>query len=142
MYNNCQKGWKRNPISRIQSLARQKKKEASANTFVYSNFNYCSIIWHFAAKKSRNKREKKSRTLPKIALQQHYWNIWRSTNKNLAVFYRNSAFKKSFNRNLQSVKWFKPKLYEGNLLIWLRFHLLVWIFILFYFTVNFLTIWS
>ena len=44
MYNNCQKGWKKNPISRIQSFARQKKKEALANTFVYSNFNYCSII--------------------------------------------------------------------------------------------------
>ena len=44
MYNNCQKGWEKNPISRIQSFARQKKKEALANTFVYSNFNYCSII--------------------------------------------------------------------------------------------------
>ena len=47
-----------NPISRIQSLARQKKKEALANTFAYSNFNDCSVVWHFSTKESRNKIEK------------------------------------------------------------------------------------
>ena len=34
------------------------EKEASVNTFVYSNFNYCSLVWHFTAKKSTNKTEK------------------------------------------------------------------------------------
>ena len=38
------KAGKKNPISRIQSFARQKKKEALANTFVYSNFNHCSLV--------------------------------------------------------------------------------------------------
>ena len=34
------------------------EKEASVNTFVYSNFNYCSLVWHFTTKKSTNKTEK------------------------------------------------------------------------------------
>ena len=47
-----------NAISRIQSFLGQKEKEALVNTFVYSNFNYCSLVWHFSTKKSTNKIEK------------------------------------------------------------------------------------
>ena len=35
-----------------------KKKEAIINTFVYTNFNYGCLIWHFISKKSQNKVEK------------------------------------------------------------------------------------
>ena len=28
------------------------------NTFAYSYFNYCSLVWHFSTKKSTNKIEK------------------------------------------------------------------------------------
>ena len=56
--NICKKaGNKINAISRIQSFLGQKEKEALVNTF-YSNFNYCSLVWHFSTKKSTNKIEK------------------------------------------------------------------------------------
>ena len=57
--NICKKaGNKINAISRIQSFPDQKEKEALVNTFVYSNFNYCSSVWHFSTKKSTKKIEK------------------------------------------------------------------------------------
>ena len=34
-----------NAISRIQSFLVQKEKEALVNTFVYSDFNYCLLVW-------------------------------------------------------------------------------------------------
>ena len=37
-------GNKINYISRIQGFLGQKKKEGLINTFVYSNFNYCSLV--------------------------------------------------------------------------------------------------
>ena len=45
-------------ISRIQRFLGQKEKEASVNKFVYSNFNYYSLVCHFSTKKSTNKIEK------------------------------------------------------------------------------------
>ena len=57
--NICKKaGNKINAISRIQSFLGQKEKEALVNTFFYSNFNYCSLVWHFSTKKNTNKIEK------------------------------------------------------------------------------------
>ena len=55
----CKKsGNKINAISRIQGFLDQKEKEVLINTFVYSNFNYCPLVWHFSTKKSTTKIEK------------------------------------------------------------------------------------
>ena len=35
-----------------------KKKEILLNSFVYSNFNYCPLVWHFCSAKSVKKIEK------------------------------------------------------------------------------------
>ena len=35
-----------------------KEKEVLINSFVYSNFNYCPLVWHFCSSKSMNKIEK------------------------------------------------------------------------------------
>ena len=35
-----------------------KEKEFLVNSFVYSNFNYCPLVWHFCSSKSMNKIEK------------------------------------------------------------------------------------
>ena len=46
---------------RIQSQKEkgiQKEKEALVNTFAYSYFNHCSLVWHFSTEKSTNKIEK------------------------------------------------------------------------------------
>ena len=34
------------------------KKEVLLNSFVYSNFNYCPLVWHFCSSKSLYKIEK------------------------------------------------------------------------------------
>ena len=47
-----------NAICRLQPYLGQKEKETIINTFVQSNFNYGSSIWHFCNKKSQNKVEK------------------------------------------------------------------------------------
>ena len=47
-----------NAIERIQKFMDFKKKEVLLNSFVYSNFNYCPLIWHFCSSKSLYKIEK------------------------------------------------------------------------------------
>ena len=43
-----------NATSRIQSFLDQKENKALVNTFVSSNFNYCSLVWNLSTKKSAN----------------------------------------------------------------------------------------
>ena len=112
--NICKKaGNKINAISRIQSFLGQKEKKALVNTFLYSNFNYCSLVWHFSTKKSTNKIENIKSIAYKITLiittlLKHRW----STCNKFAVFYGNQAFKNSCNGNFQKIKWYKSKLHE------------------------------
>ena len=47
-----------NAISRIQKFMGFKEKEILLNSFVYSNFNYCPLVWHFCSAKSVKKIEK------------------------------------------------------------------------------------
>ena len=41
-----------NAIGRIQKFMGFKEKEVLLNSFVYSNFNYCPLVWHFCTSKS------------------------------------------------------------------------------------------
>ena len=41
-----------NAIGRIQKFMGFKEKEVLLNSFVYSNFNYCPLVWHFCSSKS------------------------------------------------------------------------------------------
>ena len=47
-----------NAIGRIQKFMGFIEKEILLNSFVYSNFNYCPLVWHFCSSKSLNKIEK------------------------------------------------------------------------------------
>ena len=47
-----------NAIGRIQNYLGEKGKKTILNTFVYSNFMYCPLTWHFCSKSSQNKIEK------------------------------------------------------------------------------------
>ena len=47
-----------NAISRVQNFLGKKEKETIINSFVYSNFIYCPLTWHFCSKLSQNKIEK------------------------------------------------------------------------------------
>ena len=46
-------------IGRIQNFMGFKKKEVLLNSFLYSNFNYCPLVWLFCSSKSLCKIEKK-----------------------------------------------------------------------------------
>ena len=47
-----------NAISRLHRYLGFKEKEVLINSFVYANFNYCPLIWHFCPAKSARKIEK------------------------------------------------------------------------------------
>ena len=47
-----------NAIGRIQNFLGKKEKETIINSFVYSNFMYYPLTWHFCSKPSQNKIEK------------------------------------------------------------------------------------
>ena len=47
-----------NAISRIGAVLGQTEKEILINSFVHSNFNYGSLIWHFTTRKGIKKVEK------------------------------------------------------------------------------------
>ena len=41
-----------NTISRLQRFMGKEQKEALINSFIFSNFNYCPLVWHFRSCKS------------------------------------------------------------------------------------------
>ena len=47
-----------NAISRLQRFLGEKQKDALINSFIFSNFNYCPLVWHFCSSKSSQKIEK------------------------------------------------------------------------------------
>ena len=47
-----------NVICRLAKFMKNKEKAAMINSFVYSNFNYCPLAWHFCSCESLQKTEK------------------------------------------------------------------------------------
>ena len=46
-----------NAISRLQRFMGKEQKEALINSFIFSNFNYCPLVWHFCSCRSSQKIE-------------------------------------------------------------------------------------
>ena len=46
-----------NAISLLQRCMGKEQKEALLNNFIFSNFNYCPLVWHFCSCKSSQKIE-------------------------------------------------------------------------------------
>ena len=46
-----------NALTRLKSFLGLKETEVSANSFTYSNFNYCLLVWMLSHKKSQDKIE-------------------------------------------------------------------------------------
>ena len=46
-----------NALIRLKYLLRFKERKVLVNTFVMSNFNYCSLVWNFSSAQSLNKIE-------------------------------------------------------------------------------------
>ena len=47
-----------NAISRLQRFMCKEQKEALINSFIFTNFNYCPLVWHFYSCKLSQKIEK------------------------------------------------------------------------------------
>ena len=47
-----------NAIQRLSNYMGSKELEVMLNSFIYSNFNYCPLVWHFSSNKSLEKIEK------------------------------------------------------------------------------------
>ena len=54
-----------NALSRLNSFLGYEERKVLINSFIYANFNYCPLVWHFCSKKSLNKIE----TIQKRALR-------------------------------------------------------------------------
>ena len=46
-----------NALSCLKSFLNQYQRNIIANSFIYSNFNYCPLIWHFCSQRLMNKIE-------------------------------------------------------------------------------------
>ena len=46
-----------NALTRLNSFLGFEEKKVLVNSFIYGNFNYCPLVWHFCSKSSRNKIE-------------------------------------------------------------------------------------
>ena len=47
-----------NALNRLRKYIGEKQMETLLNSFIYSNFNYCPLVWHFSSCKSTAKIEK------------------------------------------------------------------------------------
>ena len=47
-----------NALNRLKKYMSEKQMEILLNSFIYSNFNYCPLVWHFSSCKSTAKIEK------------------------------------------------------------------------------------
>ena len=59
MYQNYAKkaGYHLNAIGRLRKYIGLPEKKTLIEAFVYSNFNYCPLVWHFTSMRSTNKIE-------------------------------------------------------------------------------------
>ena len=57
-----------NAIFRLKKCMSQKELEVILNSFIYSNFNYCPLVWHFSTSKSIEKIENIHKRCLRLAL--------------------------------------------------------------------------
>ena len=60
-----------NAICRLAKLMGNKEKIAMINSFVYSNFNYCPLVWHFCSCESLQKIEKIQKRCLRLVLDDY-----------------------------------------------------------------------
>ena len=45
-------------ICRLKSFLNTDQRKILVNSFIYANYNYCPVVWHFCSKKSMSKLER------------------------------------------------------------------------------------
>ena len=73
-----------NALCRIRHLIRLEERKILINSFIYSNFNYCPLVWHFSSRKSVNKIENIQKRALRFLLNDYssdYETLLKRTNK-------------------------------------------------------------
>ena len=60
-----------NALGRLQNYMGKPEKVAIVNSFIYENFNYCSLVWHFSTCESIRKVEKIQKRCRRIVLDDY-----------------------------------------------------------------------
>ena len=73
-----------NALCRIRHLIGLEERKILINSFIYSNFNYCPLVWHFSSRKSINKIENIQKRALRFLLNDYssdYKTLLKKTNK-------------------------------------------------------------
>ena len=60
-----------NALGRLPKHMGKPEKVATVNSFIYANFNYCPLLWHFSTCESIRKIEKIQNPCLRIVLDDH-----------------------------------------------------------------------
>ena len=64
IYNLCKQSSEQlNAISKLKNILSRKVKSVLIQSFIYANFNYCPLVWHFSHDKALLKIEMIQRSL-------------------------------------------------------------------------------
>ena len=81
----CDKGaGQLNALCRIRQLIGLEERKILTNSFIYSNFNYCPLVWHFSSRKSINEIENIQKRALRFLLNDYssdYKTLLKKTNK-------------------------------------------------------------
>ena len=75
-----------NAIFGLKKYMSQKELEVVLNSFIYSNFNYCPLVWHFRTNKSNEKIENIQKRCLRLTLNDYksnYKTLLDKSGKNL-----------------------------------------------------------
>ena len=87
-----------NVLNRLKAYIGNKNTEILINSFIYSSFNYCPLVWHFSSCKSAMKIEKIHKRCLRMILNDNtsnYQTLLEKSKKNLTG---NKKAKKLSNR--------------------------------------------
>ena len=73
-----------NALCRIRHLIRLEGRKILINSFIYANFNYCPLAWHFSSRKAKNKIENIQKRALRFLLNDYssdYETLLKKTNK-------------------------------------------------------------
>ena len=69
-----------NALCRIGHLLGLEERKILINSFIYANFNYCRLVWHFSSRKSINKIENLRKSI-NVSPKWLFFRLWNSLKK-------------------------------------------------------------
>ena len=89
-----------NAIIRLNSILSFDARRILLQSFIYANFNYCPLVWHFSSSKSLQKVENMQKRAFTISLQRPNQYLSRTSQKGRQNYHERLQTKTSLHRNL------------------------------------------